>query len=163
MLNFKNEKGSITLFVLVSCMFFIASVTCVHMYMQSKQVSVNREYRQIKANYEANMADTNSLKEAYYQLSQIKNLNIMLEKTTYQNNQLIVEFTLNNTENIEVKTAKYGWGTNTSIDTVTEWNYIESGSVNDKMIAVYNHAATTGDYHLFVVIDNQDFYQKITI
>ena len=43
MSNLKNEKGSITLFVLVSCLFFIASVTCVGMYMQSKQTAVDRE------------------------------------------------------------------------------------------------------------------------
>ena len=42
MVNIKNEKGSITLFVVVSCMFFVASVVCVQMYMQSKKIDVYR-------------------------------------------------------------------------------------------------------------------------
>ena len=51
-MNLKSQKGSITLFVLVSCLFFLASVACVNMYMHSKQIAVDREYRQVKANYE---------------------------------------------------------------------------------------------------------------
>ena len=50
MVNIKNEKGSITLFVVVSCMFFVASVVSVQMYMQSKKIAVDREYRAIKSN-----------------------------------------------------------------------------------------------------------------
>lgn len=162
MLNLKNEKGSIALFVLISCMFFIASVTCVQMYMQSKKVAVDREYKQIKSNYEANTADEASITEAYVTLSRLKNLTINLEKTTKLDNQLIVEFSLNTT-NLEVKTIKYGWGTGTSINTVSKWNFIENKSVNSKMIAINNNATTTGDYHLFVVIDNKEIYSKITV
>ena len=55
MWNLKNEQGSITLFALVSCLFFVASVACVGMYMQSKQTAVDREYRQIRANYEVSI------------------------------------------------------------------------------------------------------------
>ena len=54
MINLRNEKGSITLFVLISCLFFVASVACVQMYMQSKKIAVDREYRAIKSNYEGN-------------------------------------------------------------------------------------------------------------
>ena len=43
MINLRNEKGSITLFVLISCLFFVASVACVQMYMQSKKIAVDRE------------------------------------------------------------------------------------------------------------------------
>ena len=41
MINLRNEKGSITLFVLISCLFFVASVACVQMYMQSKKIAVD--------------------------------------------------------------------------------------------------------------------------
>ena len=54
MINLRNQKGSITLFVLISCLFFVASVACVQMYMQSKKIAVDREYRAIKSNYEGN-------------------------------------------------------------------------------------------------------------
>ena len=162
-MNLKSQRCSITLFVLVSCLFFIASVTCVQIYMQSKQIAVDREYRQIKANYEAELANESTLKAAYTQLSQVKNLDLLLENSTQENNKLILEFYLNNTENIEIQTIQYGWGTNASIDTVTEWNYIEKESANDKIIVINNNVSTPGDYHLFVVIDNKEIYKKITI
>lgn len=162
MLNLKNEKGSITLFVLVSCMFFIASVACVQMYMQSKQVAVDREYRQIKSNYEANSVDDASMKEAYEQLAQVKNLSINIEKTTEADSKLYVEFTLNTT-NLNAKTIKYGWGTSTSIDTVSDWIYVENESVNNKMLAVNENVSTSGDYHLFVVVDGKEAYTEITV
>ena len=59
MLNLKSQKGSITVLALSSCLFFLASVTTVYMYMQSKQVAVEREYRQIKSIYENNLDDFN--------------------------------------------------------------------------------------------------------
>ena len=58
MVNLKNQKGSITFFVLSSCLFLIASITGVFMYIQSKQIAVDREYRQIKSFYERNEEDT---------------------------------------------------------------------------------------------------------
>ncbi len=164
MLNLKNEKGAITLFVLVSCLFFILSVTCVQMYMQSKKVAVDREYRQIKSNYETNLADTEYLDKTYYQLSQLENLNINIEKTTHTNNQLIVEFSLSDVTNLNAQTVKYGWGTSSSIDTVATWNYLEADSIKNKMIAINNNAsADNTNYHLFVVLDNKEIYTPIVV
>ena len=59
MLNLKNQRGSITVLVLSTCLFFLASITTVFMYMQSKQTAVEREYRQIKSTYESNLDDFN--------------------------------------------------------------------------------------------------------
>ena len=105
MIDLKNEKGSITLFVLVSCVFFIASVACVQMYMQSKRVAVDREYRQIKSNYEGFFIDDESLRERYIQLAQLRNIDITVENTTKSGNKLIVELILNTTSS-EIKTIK---------------------------------------------------------
>lgn len=163
MLNLKNERGSITLFVLVSCLFFIASVTCVQMYMQSKQASIDREYRQVKANYETQLADSASLDETYAQLSELENITINIEKTTLESNQLIVEFSLSNRTNLKINTIKYGWGTSSSMDTVSAWNYLEAESVQDKMIAINNQAITSGTYYLFVVIDNKEIYAQVNL
>ena len=65
MLNLKNNRGSITVFVLVSCLLFIGCVVCVRMYIQSREIATDREYRQIKVNYET---DTNSLDNIYNEL-----------------------------------------------------------------------------------------------
>ena len=66
MINFRNEKGSITVFVLASCLFFIAAVSCTQIYMQSKQTAIEREYRQIKVNYES---DIDNMDDIYISLA----------------------------------------------------------------------------------------------
>ncbi len=48
----KNEKGSITLFVLLSCLFFLAIVTSVGVYLRNKETAVEQQYQQIKQSYE---------------------------------------------------------------------------------------------------------------
>ena len=63
MFNFKSEKGSITLFVLASCIFFIASVTCVQMYLNNKERAINQEYKQVKSNYEKNIGKEGEIYE----------------------------------------------------------------------------------------------------
>lgn len=164
MINLRSEKGSITLFVLISCLFFMASVACVQMYMQSKQTAVDREYRQIKASYEQSV-DENAIINAYRQVAQLKDIRIVIENISKTENKLTVQFSLDTTSvtDLEVKTIKYGWGSDSTVDTVTNWTYLERQSVNDKMIAINNNASSSGDYHLFVVVNNQEIYKKITV
>lgn len=162
MINLRNERGSITLFVLISCMFFIASVACVQMYMQSKKIAVDREYRQIKSNYEGNTLDENNLKENYEQLSKIKNIGINIVKATWLNNNLNVEFTLTDTD-VNIKTIKYGWGTAESVDTVPKWTFVENDSPSGSKFALNSSAINNGDYHLFIVVNDNVIYNKITV
>lgn len=163
MINFRNEKGSITLFVLVSCMFFIASVACVQMYMQSKRVAVDREYRQIKFNYEGNTLDENNLKNDYTEVENLNNVNVNITKSTISNNVLSVEFTINNINNVNIKSIKYGWGTSESVNTVERWNFIESSNAGTTLTALNNNAKTTGNYYLFIVINDKVTCSKITV
>ena len=162
MINLRNEKGSITLFVLISCLFLVASVACVQMYMQSKKTAVYREYRQIKSNYEGNTLDENNLKEDYIQVEKLNNTNINITNYTISDNILSVEFNISNTD-LDIKTIKYGWGNSESVNTVERWTFIEDGSVGTTMTALNNKAETTGDYHLFIVVNNKVIYSKITI
>lgn len=164
MMNLRSEKGSITLFVLISCIFFVATVACVQMYMQSKQTAVDREYRQIKENYEQNIEE-NEIIAAYSLEAQLQNVTMTIEKVNKVDQKLIAEFTLDMTEaaDVEIKTIKYGWGTSTEIDKVTEWTFLENESVNQKMIAIHNNVSESGDYYLFVVINAQEICEKITI
>lgn len=163
MINFRNEKGSITLFVLVSCMFFIASVACVQMYMQSKRVAVDREYRQIKFNYEGNTLDENNLKNDYIEVENLNNVNVNITKSTISNNVLSVEFTINNINNVNIKSIKYGWGTSDLVKTVERWNFIENANTETNLIATNSNAKTKGDYYLFIVINNKILSSKITV
>ena len=163
MINFRNEKGSITIFVLVSCMFFIASVACVQMYMQSKRVAVDREYRQIKFNYEGNTLDENNLKNDYIEVENLNNVNVNITKSTISNNVLSVEFTINNINNVNIKSIKYGWGTSDLVKTVERWNFIENANTETNLIATNSNAKTKGDYYLFIVINNKILSSKITV
>ena len=105
MINLKSEKGSITLFVLVSCMFLVASIACTQMYMQSKKIAVDREYRQIKSNYEGNSLDENVLKEDYERLAKNTNMEINIVNVNHEDSKLSVEFKLNDTD-INVNSIK---------------------------------------------------------
>lgn len=160
MINLRSEKGSITLFVLVSCMFFIASVACVQIYMQSKQTAVDREFRQIKDNYEGNSLDENNLKESYEKILKQKNIEINIINTSLKDESIIVEFNVND---VYTNLIKYGWAKENTIDKVSKWTYIEKSSSKDNMLAIYDEEAHSGDYYLFIVINDFTKSYKVTI
>ena len=160
MINLRSEKGSITLFVLVSCMFFIASVACVQIYMQSKQTAVDREFRQIKDNYEGNSLDENNLKESYEKILKQKNIEINIINTSIKDETIIVEFNVND---VDINLIKYGWSKEDAIDKVSKWTYIEKSSSKDNMLAIYDEEAPSGDYYLFIVINDFTKSYKVTI
>ena len=160
MINLRSEKGSITLFVLVSCMFFIASVACVQIYMQSKQTAVDREFRQIKDNYEGNSLDENNLKESYEKILKQKNIEINIINTSLKDESIIVEFNVND---VYTNLIKYGWAKENTIDKVSKWTYIEKSSSKDNMLAIYDEEAPSGDYYLFIMINDFTKSYKVTI
>ena len=162
MIDLRNQRGSITLFVLISCMFFVASVACVQVFTQSKKTAVDREYRQIKSNYEGNSLDENTLKENYDKLAKIENVGITIVKAVQQDNNLSVQFRLNDAST-SVSSIKYGWGTSASQETVKNWTFIENEGAKDVMFALNSEATEIGDYHLFVVVNGKVLYSKITV
>lgn len=168
-MNLKSQKGSITLFVLVSCLFFLASVACVNMYMQSKQTAVDREYKQVKANYEK---DINNMDTIYKELSSKNNLSVNfgipeINKTTKK----IAINIYTNLEYLDIKTLKYGWYYSDeeinkdelkSTD-IENWTYVETQNGENEFIAVTNFTQNTGYYYLCVITDNQDIWFKYPI
>ena len=52
MKNFRSNKGSITLFVLLSCLFFLVLVTSTSIYIKNKSIAQDSQYYQIKEKYE---------------------------------------------------------------------------------------------------------------
>ncbi len=169
-MNLKSEKGSITLFVLASCLFFLASVGCVNLYMQSKQVAVDREYRQIKANYEK---DINNMEVIYYDELLKKNslVNFNDEVINTEQDKITVEVSISmhnffNSQNRH--TLKYGWyssneNTDTpSIDNISNWTYVEiQNEVINRFIATYNYTNVNEHYYLCVMLDNNIFWKHV--
>ena len=161
-MDFKSKRGSITLFVLVSCLFFIASVACVNMYIQSKQSAIDREYRQIKATYEK---DINNMDSIYAELSSINNLSVDfgIPKINQTSKKISVKIYIN-LEYLNIKTLKYGWYydtnyiNNPSISRITNWTYVENQNGENEFVATYNYIENDGFYYLCVMVDNQEFW-----
>ena len=161
-MDFKGQKGSVTLFVLVSCLFFIASVACVNMYIQSKQSAIDREYRQIKATYEK---DINNMDSIYAELSSQNNLSVDfgMPEINQTSKKISVKIYIN-LEYLNIKTLKYGWYydtnyiNNPSISRITNWTYVENQNGENEFVATYNYIENDGFYYLSVMVDNQEFW-----
>ena len=56
-INKNYQRGSISLFVLLSMIFFIVIVTSVAASVKNKEAKVNAEYKKIKVSYEKNVGN----------------------------------------------------------------------------------------------------------
>lgn len=164
MININNQKGSITLFVLVSCLFFIAAVVCIQMNMSSKQIAVEREYKQIKSNYEKDLGNS---KEIYTKLSQENNMDVQFRDITIdEENKTISLNIIFNTQGINVKELKYGWiysnniVTNPTSNTITNWIYVESSNGFNQIKANLNYTENEGYYYLCFMVNNKDYWSN---
>ena len=61
MKNLKSEKGAITLFVLLACLFFVISLLGVYNYVQNRNQSSNSDYVRVKENYEKDIGNENQI------------------------------------------------------------------------------------------------------
>ena len=100
-MKIKNENGAITLFVLVSLLLFIITITSVYAFVQGKKGAISNEFKQIKSNYEMNDTELNKIYNANV------NFNPNINLTT--NNDIIIGKITLNTNNINIETLKYGW------------------------------------------------------
>lgn len=168
-MDFKSKRGSITLFVLVSCLFFIASVACVNMYIQSKQSAIDREYRQIKATYEK---DINNMDSIYEELSSQNNLSVDfgIPEINQAGKKIYVK-TYVNLEYLNIKIFKYGWYyTNEEQDIndlqsndVINWTYVENLNGENEFVASTSFTQNSGYYYLCVMINNQEIWFEYPI
>ena len=56
-INFKKENGSISLFILVSVLFFLVAVVSVGISLKNKAVSMNKKFNTIKQTYEVDVGN----------------------------------------------------------------------------------------------------------
>lgn len=164
-MNLKNQKGAITLFVLVSLMFFMASIVSVQMYLQSKQTAVNREYRQIKSGYESNLTNMDSI---YSKLVEMNNLDISISADNAVISDSIKKITVpivfNNT-NLDIKSIKYGWlYSSTQLQSeeytgedIENWTYVQIQDGNNTIMAS-NQYDDNGYYYLCLKVNNKEFW-----
>ena len=165
-MKLKSEKGSVTLFVLVSCLFFLTSVACINMYISSKQSAVTKEYQQIKKNYEQDLSPENV--EKIY--NNLKNQNSIVSfgkpHKSYKNKELFVPITLNKTD-LDIKSIKYGWiysqeslsqsAISSGISNIEVWTYIEDGTAGLNFEAKTS-CTNDGFYYLCFMLDDKPYW-----
>ena len=157
-----NERGSITLMVLVSCMFFLASVVCMRIYMQNKQVSVDREYKQVKASYNNSFQN---IDEKYNKLLENEKLLVDFEDVEIDRaTKRIIVKTSFKIENMDVKTLKYGWLysanliQNPSKGSISNWTFVESNIGENSIKSKLTYTENSGYYYLCFVINGQEYW-----
>ena len=74
--NRKNERGAITLFVLLACLFFVFILTGVYVYNLNKMQTQEQNIKQIQENY---ARDINNIDEIYNELSKSIKLELTQE------------------------------------------------------------------------------------
>ena len=165
-MNLKSEKGAITLIVLVSFMFFIASVVCAQMYTGSKRASVDKEYKQVKANYEK---DIENMDEIYNNLSQIDNLEVAFNDVSVNTQERKISVSISTyLLNLDIKTMKYGWLysentiANPNSQNITDWTFVEISEGTNKIIAnkTYKETEADGFYYLCFMVNNKEFWME---
>lgn len=60
-INLKSQKGSITLFVLAACLFFIVTIASTYAYAHRKNQAVEKSIAQIKSRYEKDVGNEDEI------------------------------------------------------------------------------------------------------
>ena len=169
MINLRNNKGSVTIFVITTCLFFIVALTTVGMHMQAKKIAVDREYKKIKESYEK---DVQNISEIYEQLNETSNLEVAFSDITITPSikQISVKATLN-TQNLDIKTLKYGWVySDSELDSlddqdITDWTYVENFNGENNVIAIrkYQESQRKGHNYLCLMVNNKTYWKEAKI
>ena len=163
MINLKSQKGSITLFVLVSCLFFVATVVCIQMNVSSKQIAVEREYMQIKSNYEKDLTNMN---EIYTRLSEF---DVQFEDISVDQANGNISATISLSSPIDVKELKYGWlynvdaveSSSLNSSDIQVWTYAEN--TDSPITAILNNAQNSGYYYLCCMLNNKEYWKEVVV
>lgn len=159
--NLKCEKGSITIFALASCLFFLVSIVGVQIYTKNKQIALEENYKQIKQSYEK---DVGSEENIYNSLKNLENAGeiriyfdtqeayIIPTESTSQTVTISQKFTVNNGTNKKIQSISYGWS-NTKDKEPDSWIELPVDSLSQ---IVQKKDASEGDYYLHVkVVDEK--------
>ena len=161
-MKLKSQKGSITLFILVSLLLFIAMVISVYTFMQGKSSSINNELKQIKSKYEISDNDLTNLYNSTINFTPTINL-------TRDQNKVIGRITLN-TSNLNIKVLKYGWvksdrelaKNELSTENIMDWTFLENQEGNFN-IDIIKEDVQVGYYYICLMVNNMEFWKGIEI
>lgn len=168
-MKLKEEKGAITLFVLVSMLLFIATITSVYTFVQGKNRVINSNLKQIKSQYEKN---ENVLSDEY--IAAVKwSPNVTLQKDG--NTRITGTINLRDDENkidkINIRSLKYGWYIS---DTVLNYNDLGVDKIGESNLEWYTpereenlyitkNIDGNGYYYLCLMVNNMEFWKYIKV
>ncbi len=163
--KFRDERGSITLFILASCMVFLVSIVGVFSYIKNKEVTMDEQYIQIKKRYEVDLNNKDNLYKI--EASNVKTSNISIEfesqegyfiPTGSSNVQISQRFNLENGTQYGIKSISYAWSDNIET-TPNSWKYLSSIYTE---YTVNLDDATENNYYLWIkIVDDYSNEEKI--
>ena len=157
--GYRGERGSITVFTLASCLFFLVSVMGVQAYTKNKQMSVEDDYKRIKQNYEV---EVNNQDEIY---NKYKDVTISENGVTFEAQEGYIiptgatactisqRFTVETEPNNRVQSISYAW--NNAPDTQPLENAWQNLSIQSLTHTVSKNDATQGSYYLWVKVKRE--------
>lgn len=162
--DLREDRGSITIFVLASCLFFLISVTGVQVYTKNKQIALEDDYIQIKKTYEQDLDNEEKIYNLLNNESKSGNITIdfysgegYLIPTDGDSVDIMQKFTVNNGTNNSIKSISYGWSSNASIEP-ENWDNLSAQSL---LYSVKKSNAQEGTYYLWVNIINEEDNNEI--
>lgn len=162
--NLKSEKGSITVFVLASCLFFLISTVGVQVYTKNKQTALEKDYIQIKESYEKDLGNQGILYNKLKDVSKSGKIEVNFESqegylipTGEGSTDITQKITIDNGTNKQIRQISYGWS-NTAVSEPGEWAPLPT---NNLTYLVTKRGATEGDHYLWVKIADEDLNEHI--
>ena len=167
MKDFRDERGSITIFVLASCLFFLVSVTGVQVYTKNKQIALEEDYIQIKKSYEKDLDNQENIYNNVKDMDdeeQSGEIKIDFQRqegyiipTESSGVTIYQKFTITNDTNEQIESIMYGWSDNK--DTAPQdWETAQTKLLSH---IVHKKDVQEGEYYLWVKVINKSSNQEI--
>lgn len=161
--KFTDEKGSITIFVLASCLFFLVSIMGVEVYTKNKQMAVDEKYHQIKSTYEKDLENKEKIYNDLITTNKNENIEVTFETrekylipTNATGVTISQKFTIKDGTNYSIEKVKYGWS-NTQSSEPTEWKELPERTLSE---IVKKSDVASGSYYLWVKVVDENSNEK---
>ena len=168
-MNLKSEKGSITVFVVASCMLFIIVALGISNFIQNKSNNEEEQYREIKKSYEKDIGNEDVIYDRLNNNIHIENVDFEAKKTyiipTGENDVTISQkFTIVN-NSLSINNIRYRWYYKENLND-ENWNELGDNWTSlpklDKTYIIKKESADEGIYALKVQINDETYNNTYT-
>lgn len=157
--NLKSEKGSITIFALASCLFFLVSIVGAEVYTRNKQIALEENYKQIKQSYEKDVGNELDIYNSLKDIEKSGEIRISFEPqegyiipTDSTAVTISQKFTIDNGTNKKIQSISYGWSNESGVEP-DSWTELPVDSLSQ---IVKKKDVDEGEYYLCIkVVDEK--------